>query len=108
MDAMRRQMALHAAEVFDAWRIIPRVFLAVCLAGAAWVTGYLIIWYCTLPATDQGYQATGFAAVALKFVFDFLNKVYDSYSINGRNWNQAPSSTTVSTLSTSSTVVPPT
>jgi hypothetical protein len=91
---------LQWAEAIDSYRIIPRVFLAVCLSWTIWVSYLCLMWYFHLPAGERGLEASGFGSVVFLTVFGFLRLVYSTYSENGRNWNQTPSST----IATTSTV----
>lgn len=99
MKKERKEEWLHIAETLDAIRLIPRVFLAICLTWTIWLTVYLVSWYCALPTAARGFEASGFGAAALWATFAFLNKVYDRYTAGGRDWSvqPAPASTTTTT-----------
>lgn len=107
MKVDRKQEWLHIAEVMDANRVIPRLFLAICLAWTIWLTVYLVIWYCMLPDKERGATATGFGALALWATFNFLNKVFDRYSAGGRDWTGQPLATTTTVAASTTTTVKP-
>lgn len=81
---------LHIAEVVDALRIFPRLFLAITLAWAINMSYVLVYWYMQLPPAERGIEASGFGAVTFSAVLGFLKLVYDTYSSSARDWNQAP------------------
>jgi hypothetical protein len=85
-----KHVLLNAAEVFDSWRIIPRLFLGLTFWWTVYLTDKLIGWYIHLPHVERGIEASGFASVVQVGVLAFLKKVYDTYSENGRDWNQRP------------------
>lgn len=81
---------LHLAETIDALRIFPRLFLGITLAWTIDMSYVLVNWYIHLPHAERGIEASGFGAVTFSAVLGFLKLVYDTYSANGRDWNQAP------------------
>lgn len=87
---MNKHRWLAWAEVFDSWRVVPRLFLAATLWWAIDITYRLVSWYTKLPSAERGFEASGFAAVALASVLAFLKLVFTEYSKNGRDWNEAP------------------
>ena len=87
---MTRLQALRWAEVVDAWRVFPRLFLMGCFYWTVKVTHDLLIWYTMLPKEDRGLEASGFASVALLGVLGFLKLVYSTYSAAGRSWSGPP------------------
>ena len=86
------QKLIKAAEVFDSWRVVPRLFLATSFWWAVYLTDKLVAWYIGLPHAERGPEASGFAAAVQLGVLAFLKLVYTTYSENGRDWNQQPSS----------------
>jgi hypothetical protein len=87
---MDRIKALHWAEIIDAWRVFPRLFLTGCFYWTVRVTHDLLVWYTMLPKEDRGIEASGFASVALLGVLGFLKLVYSTYSAAGRSWAGPP------------------
>lgn len=82
-----KQAWLDAAEIFDSWRIIPRVFFAACFIWVVHTTSILLAWYTALPADQRGLEASGFGAVVFTALVGFLKLVFDTYSRNGRDWS---------------------
>jgi hypothetical protein len=101
----RKEHWLHIAEVIDATRVIPRLFLTICLGWTIWLTMTLVFWYCSLPKDGRGIEASGFGAAALWATFAFLNKVYDRYTAGGRDWTKQ--STTVTSVTATQTNTAP-
>jgi hypothetical protein len=78
---------LDFAEVFDAWRIIPRLVLF-CYGGwLAYVTDRLLNWYMALPVAAQSTQASGFCLGAIGALTTIGGYVYRVYSNTGRSWD---------------------
>lgn len=82
-DAMKeslpyKQHLLDAAEVTDAWRVVPRVMVA----GYGYLVWEVTAWFQALPSPSDPQQwflnvIWGAAAAVAKFYFD-----------SGRNWRQ--------------------
>jgi 1,4-dihydroxy-2-naphthoate octaprenyltransferase len=97
---MNKTLHLQWAEAIDAYRIIPRIFLAACFAWTIWVSYICLIWYIHLPHAERGLEATGFGSVVFLTVFGFLKLVYTQYATTGRDWNAQPPSVTTSSSTT--------
>jgi hypothetical protein len=82
------------AEVFDSWRVVPRIFLFLTFSWVVYVTEKLIGWYVHLPHIERGPEASGFAAVVQVGLLGFLKMVFSDYADKGRDWNQRPTSPT--------------
>ncbi len=104
---MNKQAWIDAGEVFDTWRVIPRIFLGVCLIWTMHVGYILVYWYIRLPDASRGIEATGFGSAVFLTILGFLKLVYSTYSENGRNWELyhagKPPSTTTETSKTTIT-----
>lgn len=87
---MNKRSILDAAEMFDSWRIIPRLFMTACFIWVVWTTHTLLSWYVSLTSAERGLEASGFGAVVFTALIGFLKLVFDTYSRNGRDWNAAP------------------
>lgn len=98
----RKAKALDLAEVVDAWRIFPRLFLVTCFVWVAWLTWVLMYWYMHLPHEERSLEASGFASVVQVGAMAFLRLVYGTYAEGGRDW--AGSQPQVRTEETSRTV----
>jgi hypothetical protein len=95
---MNKQAGLHWAELIDCWRVFPRLFLLACFLWTTDMSYVLLKWYMHLAKDERGLEASGFASVAFLAVLGFLKLVYTTYASTGRDWNQQPSSTTVSSV----------
>lgn len=77
---------LKAAELFDSWRIFPRL----CLLGYAafvWhVTDYLLVWYTHEPPGSRGLEESGVVAAVFTAVTGFSPWIFKIYSDGGRQW----------------------
>lgn len=104
---MNKQAWLHWAEIIDSLRVIPRLFLGICLGWTIWVSYECLIWYFHLPHEERGLEASGFGSVVFLTVFGFLRLVYTTYSENGRDWNSAPPSTVTTVAATTTTTGTP-
>ena len=94
---------LSIAELLDAYRIFPRLFLFSWSAFTMAIGWYLVHWYTVQPASERGNEET----VALIGIFTaalgFTKFIYDRYSSSSRDWNQQPSTSSTTITSTSTT-----
>lgn len=100
---MTKQLWLQWAEIFDSWRVIPRLFF-----GCYWIATFVFIfqfayWYCHLPANERGYEESGSMVAIIGLLTKFGQVIFDTYSKNGRDWNSQPASMTATTLVKSTT-----
>lgn len=99
---MTKQRWLDVAELFDSWRVIPRLLLF----GYSWwlvvATDRLLTWYMSLPLAAQTAQASAFCGGSITALTGIGGYVYRIYSENGRDWSTP---TKVSTLTASTTEV---
>ena len=93
---MSKQHWLDAAEVFDAWRVVPRLVLFAYCWWLAYVVDYILIWYTRLPAPARSIEASGMASVVITAVTGMGAFVFKVYVSGGRSWDQ-PSVTLTST-----------
>lgn len=92
---------LDWAETIDSYRVFPRLFLLACFVWAVGITHEVLHWYISLPPAARGLEgAGGFASVVELGVMGFLKMVYSTYSESGRNWNQASTTSTVASVTT--------
>lgn len=107
MKPATKSKMLNVAEVFDSWRVIPRVFLAATFIWCVYLTDRLIGWYIGLPHAERGIEASGFASAVQIGVLAFLKTVFDRYSTSGRDWNQrVQPSVQTATVATSTVTTP--
>lgn len=103
---MNKNAVLDIAEVFDSWRVVPRVFLAASFTWCVYLTDRLVGWYIHLPHAERGVEASGFASVVQIGVLAFLKLVFDRYSSTSRDWNDRPvAGTATSTTATVATTM---
>jgi xanthine/uracil permease len=88
---------LDAAEVFDSWRVVPRVILFAYGGWLAYITDRLLNWYMTLPQAAQSVQASGFCLGAITAITTIAGWVYKIYANTGREWENQSSMRTSST-----------
>jgi uncharacterized BrkB/YihY/UPF0761 family membrane protein len=79
---------LNAAEVFDSWRVVPRLIIVTYITFLIWLTTYFALKYFSLPATERGAPVTAFASVVLTAAFGALAYIWKLYVDNGRDWNE--------------------
>ena len=86
---MNKQRWLDSAEVFDSWRIAPRLIVGVYLALLVWVTVYFTLMYFHLPAAERTIQLTAFCGTVLTAAYGALPFIVKIYMDNGRDWDAA-------------------
>ena len=85
-DDIRRRW-LNAAEVFDSWRVFPRLIVATYIAFLIWLTTYFSMRFFALPAAERSAAVTAFASVVLTAAFGALAWIVKVYMDNGRDWD---------------------
>lgn len=109
MKKQRRDEMLHIAEVVDAMRVFPRLFLASCFFWCVWVTYQLLYFYFLLPTGERTTQVTTLVTALQAALLGFLKLVYSDYRKDGRKWGQQPVATnTTATVATTTTTTAPT
>lgn len=97
---------LQRAEVFDAWRVVPRACLFSYLAFAGYQISQVVSWYMHLPFAEQSIQNAGFPTAVSMILTGLGVPIFSIYSNSGRDWNAAQAAT-VETTTTSKTSGPP-
>ena len=102
-----KNFMLDFAEVFDSWRVVPRIMLF----GYAWfvyrVTFYVLMWYTHEPATARGPEETAMVGVVVTAVTGFAPWILRIYTDSGRSWDgQQTATTTVTATTTAPTAAP--
>lgn len=81
-----KQLWLDAAEVFDAWRVVPRAIMAAITHLVLTLDSTVVYWFLHLPndhrSASDAAAATGIVTV-LSTLFGFALKFYID---NGRKW----------------------
>jgi hypothetical protein len=106
VKADTRLAVLHWAETIDAMRVFPRLIMATYLSYAGWLTSYLVIWYCHLPAADRDTQVSTMVGGIIAAVTGFFPSVLKIYQDGGRDWTAANQTTTSSTVVATTTTQP--
>lgn len=83
---MNKGKWLDTAEIFDSYRVIPRVVLLSVLAFAGFYIYDISIWYMGLQAIERTTEVSGFAAVTIPALFGLAGKMIDWYLKTGRSW----------------------
>lgn len=81
------------AEIFDSWRVVPRLLLFGYCGWAAYVFDYLLHWYTALPTAGQSIQNAGLLTAVGTVLTGFGVPIFSIYSQNGRDWNAQPPTT---------------
>jgi hypothetical protein len=103
---VNRARLLHAAEIIDSFRVVPRILIFTMLVWVILVTDKVLNWYMHLSVEAQSIQASGLAASIVATVTGLWTVVFKTYSATGRDWNQQPMSSVSTTTSTSLTGQP--
>lgn len=81
---------MKAAEIFDTWRVIPRVMLFGYSFFVWHITDFLLTWYTRQPAAERGVEESAMVAAIFTAVTGFSPWIFKIYSENGRNWTDNP------------------
>ncbi len=96
---------LQAAEVFDSWRVVPRVVLFSYCGWVAHVTDAILLWYQHIPAAERSTESAAFCGAVITAVTGLAVWVYKIYSENGRDWAASqPTSQTETVVAQTKTV----
>lgn len=79
---------LDAAEVFDAWRVVPRVLALGYFIWFPIVVFEILQWYFKLPATERTAVVTAFIGTVLATMSGLAGYVLKFYTDGGggRDW----------------------
>ena len=81
-----KELWLQWAEIFDAWRVVPRTALY-SMALLTWkVVMRCLDWFTTLPSTQRSYEEAGAAVLIIGSVTTVFKYALDSYMTSGRQW----------------------
>lgn len=83
-----KEKLLTAAEVFDSWRVIPRLLLLGYCWFVVYLTNWLLTWYMALPAAERSVEASGLAVGIFTAVTGFGTAFLNTYSKSGRKWDE--------------------
>ncbi len=92
MSADRKARCLSLAEVIDAYRVFPRLFLVMFFAGYCWLMLQSWQWYVTLPFTELDWAnlsaLTAFPTLLLTGLGGMFTSMYKHYQESGRDWSK--------------------
>jgi hypothetical protein len=88
---------LHAAEIFDTWRTVPRIVLFLYVWYVASVTFFLLHWYAKLPALERTTEVSAVVGLVITAVTGFGPLIFNFYMQNGRDWSRGTSMSTRTT-----------
>lgn len=83
---------IHAAEIFDSWRVAPRALLFGYGIWVSHITYKILEWYMHLPSAERSLETTGLAGVIITTITGLLTIIFKTYSSTGRDWNNNPGS----------------
>lgn len=81
-----KRLALDWAEVFDAWRVIPRALVLGYWFWVVVVVNEILRWYQSLPSAERTLEASGLATVVITAVTGMGSWVSKIYMDGGRSW----------------------
>ena len=92
MDSEKKKSHLRTAEVFDAWRVFPRVMLTFFFAGYCWLMLESWQWYKSLPVDTMDWAnlaaLTAFPLALLTGLGGIFGSMYKHYQGSGRDWSK--------------------
>jgi hypothetical protein len=98
---MNKDRWLQYAEIFDSWRVVPRLLLFSYSTWLVIATDRLLSWYMALPIAAQTGQASAFCGGSITALTGIGGYVYRIYSEGGRDWGtMQPSKTSTVVAST--------
>jgi hypothetical protein len=87
---MNRHLWLGWAEIFDSWRVVPRLALAGYGLFVYKTIFYILDWYTHEPATSRGTEESAVVGVVVTALTGFAPWIFRIYSENGRDWQSSP------------------
>ena len=90
MTQERQARSLRMAEVIDAYRVFPRVFLTSFFIGYCWLMHTSWVWYEAIPYSDYDAATlaalTAFPVTLLTGLGGMFTSMYKHYQGSGRKW----------------------
>jgi hypothetical protein len=100
---MNKTRWLDAAQIFDTWRVIPRIVLFGYGGWVAYVTDKTLAWYMQLPSSERTLEASGLAGAIITAITGMLPWIFRIYSDNATDWAGQVSSKTSTIVATTET-----
>lgn len=85
-----KQQCLDAAEVTDAWRVVPRSVLYAFGAWVIYIVDKTLFWYFHLPAAERSVQDAGLVTGVITAVTSIFGLAIKFYNNSGRQWTGQP------------------
>jgi hypothetical protein len=85
-----KQQWLDAAEVFDAWRIVPRTLVYGFGAWTIYIADRTLFWYFHLATVDRTVQDAGLVGATISAVTTVFGLTLKFYYNSGRQWTGQP------------------
>jgi hypothetical protein len=93
MTTDRQARCLRLAEVIDAYRVFPRLFLTAFFLGYCWLMLQSWQWYEALPFADYDTAKlaalTAFPVTLLTGLGGMFTSMYKHYQGSGRDWSKS-------------------
>lgn len=93
---MDKTKLLDAAQVFDTFRVVPRLVLFTYGGWVAHVTDRVLAWYMHLPVAERTLEASGLAGAIITAVTGLFPWIYRIYADTATDWSPVPSITRAS------------
>jgi len=92
MNHEQKKAQLRRAEVFDAWRVFPRLMMTMFFAGYCWLMLQSWQWYQSLPVDTMDWAnltaLTAFPLALLTGLGGIFGSMYKNYQESGRDWSK--------------------
>lgn len=92
MDLETKRSNLRLAEVFDSWRVFPRVMMTAFFLGYCWLMAESWQWYKALPFETLEWTSlsalTAFPLALLTGLGAIFGSIYKNYQASGRDWSK--------------------
>jgi len=90
MTEERQDRSLRMAEVIDAYRVFPRIYLTLFFLGYCWLMAQSWEWYMALPfetlTTAKLAALTAFPVTLLTGIGGMFTSMYKHYQGSGMDW----------------------
>lgn len=89
-DWLTKQRWLDGAEVFDAWRVVPRATLYSFGTWTIYIADKTLTWYFHLPVAERTVQDAGLVTGVITAVTSIFGLTIKFYNTSGRQWTGQP------------------
>jgi glucose dehydrogenase len=90
MQLPSKQQWLDAAEVFDAWRLVPRSVLYCFGLWVILIVDRTLSWYFATPPAERSVQDAGLVTGVITAVTGVFGLTIKFYNTSGRQWAGQP------------------